>query len=209
MLGFALLAPYFLWMIGRSLADLPWPQRVLSVLMRIAFVVLLALGLSRLARTATTEKVCTVFLVDVSESVPDAAIADAKVAIQNALDQKPPDALVKLITFSQRPRAIPMEEGAKTVPDLLRHDQLDLADLPPKDRSSKKLGHDAATDLQSALQLAYGLYPAGYLRHAVIYSDGVQTDGDVLAEANRAHQFGVKLYSVSYKRPVPGEVALR
>lgn len=25
MLGFALLAPYFVWMIGRSLADLPWP----------------------------------------------------------------------------------------------------------------------------------------------------------------------------------------
>ena len=74
MLGIALLAPYFLWMIGRSLADLPWPQRVLSVLMRIAFVGLLALGLARLARTATTQKVCTVYLVDVSESVPDAAI---------------------------------------------------------------------------------------------------------------------------------------
>ncbi len=24
-------APFFIWMIGRSLADLPWPQRILSV----------------------------------------------------------------------------------------------------------------------------------------------------------------------------------
>ena len=45
MLGLALLAPFFLWMIGRSLADLPWPQRILSAFLRIAFVALLALGL--------------------------------------------------------------------------------------------------------------------------------------------------------------------
>src|SRR5262245_43639385 len=52
MLGLALLAPYFLWMIGRSLADLPLIQRILSVVLRVVFVALLALGLSRLARTA-------------------------------------------------------------------------------------------------------------------------------------------------------------
>ena len=77
MLGIALIAPYFLWFIARSLADLPWPQRVVSALLRIAFVTLLALGLSRLAETATESRVCTVFMVDVSESVPDEAIADA------------------------------------------------------------------------------------------------------------------------------------
>ena len=65
MLGLALLAPYFLWMVGRSLADLPLAQRVMSVLLRVAFVALLALGLARLARTATSQKVCTVFAVDV------------------------------------------------------------------------------------------------------------------------------------------------
>ena len=59
------------------------------------------------------------------------------------------------------------------------------------------------------MQLAYGLYPAGYLRRAVILSDGVQTDGDMLAEANRARQFGVKVFAIPYRRPVPGEVAVR
>ncbi|MEO8876499.1 MAG: hypothetical protein ABI461_12995, partial [Polyangiaceae bacterium] len=63
LLGFALLTPYFLWVIGRSLADLPMPQRILSVILRVSFIALLALGLSRLARTATTQKVCTVYLV--------------------------------------------------------------------------------------------------------------------------------------------------
>ncbi|HSQ64450.1 MAG TPA: VWA domain-containing protein [Polyangiaceae bacterium] len=214
-LGWAVLgAPFFLWMVGRSLADLPWPQRILSVILRITFVALLAFGLSRLARTATTQKVCTVFVVDVSESVPDDAIADARAEIQKAIDQKPADALVRVITFSTRPRVVPLADDATKAPELERHDAIErqkegkTAAARAKDKD-KKLGLDAATDISSALQLAYGLYPAGYIRRAVVFSDGVQTDGDLLAEANRARDFGVKLYTEEYKRPVPGEVALR
>jgi Mg-chelatase subunit ChlD len=206
MLGIALLAPYFLWMIGRSLADLPWPQRVLSVLLRMSFVLLLALGLSRLARTATTQKVCTVYLVDVSESVPDAAIDDAKAEIQKGFDQRPEDDLVRVVTFARRPRVVPLDDKPKTVPELERHD---VASTDPKNAAKAKTGLGAATDIASALQLAYGLYPSGYLRRAVVFSDGVQTDGDVLAESNRAREFGVKVYTVPYHRPVPGEVAVR
>lgn len=203
MLGLALLAPFFLWMIGRSLADLPWPQRILSVVLRIGFVILLALGLSRLARTATTQKVCTVYLVDVSESVPDAAIEDARAEITKGLKEKPADALVRVITFAKRPRVVAMAEDAKEAPVLDRHD------APTTAPAAKRTGLGAATDLASAMQLAYGQYPAGYLRRAVILSDGVQTDGDILAEANRARDFGVKIFTIPYHRPVPGEVALR
>ena len=193
MLGIALVAPYFLWMIGRSLADLPLAQRVLSVLLRVGFVAVLAMGLARLARTATTQKVCTVYVVDVSDSVPDAALLDAKDAVQAALDARPKDDLVRLVTFAKRPRAVPLADDAKQAPIIERHGP----------------GLGGATDIASALQLAYGLFPEGYLRRAVVLSDGVQTDGDLLAEANRARSYGVKLYAMPYKRPVPGEVAVR
>jgi Ca-activated chloride channel family protein len=194
MLGVALLAPYFVWIVGRSLADLPLAQRVLSVLLRIAFVAVLALGLARFARSATTQHVCTVYLVDVSDSVADAALEDARTEVQKGFDAKPKDDLVRLVTFAKRPRVIPLNEGGKvTVPAIERH--------------GPALG--TATDIASALQLAYGLYPEGYLRRAVILSDGVQTDGDLLAEANRATRYGVKLFAIPYRRPVPGEVALR
>jgi uncharacterized membrane protein len=196
MLGLVLLAPYFVWMIGRSLADLPVAQRVMSVLLRTAFVALLALGLARVARTATTQKVCTVYLVDVSDSVPDAALDDARAEIQKGLDARPADALVRVVTFARRPRVVALADDAKEAPKLERHGDL-------------KSGIGAGTDVASALQLAYGLYPAGYLRRAVILSDGVQTDGDLLAEANRARRFGVRLFAVPYHRPVPGEVAVR
>lgn len=214
MLGLALLAPFFFWMIGRSLADLPLPQRILSVVLRIAFVALLALGLSRLARTATTQKVATVYLVDVSESVPDLAIEDARAEITKGLKEKPEDAIVRVITFAKRPRVVAIAEDAKEAPKLERHDlQPTYAGGPSKGPSDApkqaRTGLGAATDIASAMQLAYGLYPSGYLRRAVVFSDGVQTDGDVLAEANRAKEFGVKVFTIPYHRPVPGEVALR
>ncbi len=193
MLGIALLAPYFLWMIGRSLADLPLAQRVTSVLLRVGFVALLALGLARLARTATTQKVCTVYVVDVSDSVPDAALEDARAEVQKALDSRPKDDLVRLVTFAKRPHVVPVADDAKQAPAIERHGQ----------------GLGGATDIASALQLAYGLFPEGYLRRAVVLSDGVQTDGDLLAEANRAHGYGVKLFAIPYRRPVPGEIAVR
>jgi Mg-chelatase subunit ChlD len=193
MLGIALLAPYFLWMVGRSLADLPLAQRILSVLLRIAFVTALALGLARLARTATTQKVCTVYVVDVSDSVPDAALEDARAEVQKGLDGRPKDDLVRLVTFARRPRVVALQDDARTAPVIERHGP----------------GLGTATDIASALQLAYGLFPEGYLRRAVILSDGVQTDGDLLAEANRARSYGVKLFVTPYTRPVPGEVAVR
>jgi uncharacterized membrane protein/uncharacterized protein YegL len=209
MLGLVLLAPYFLWMIGRSLADLPIAQRVISVLLRVAFVALIAFGLSRLARTGSTQKVCTVFLVDVSDSVPDAAIEDARQAIQKAITEKPRDALFRVVTFARRPRAIPLEDGATEIPKLERHDPPEPAPAPGVEPKRARLGLGAASDLASALQLAYGLYPEGTLRRAVLFSDGVQTDGDILAEASRAATFGVKLFTTPYTRPVPGEVAVR
>jgi Mg-chelatase subunit ChlD len=200
MLGVALLAPYFLWMIGRSLADLPLAQRVLSVALRIGFVALIALGLARLARTATTQKVCTVFVVDVSDSVPDAALDDARAQVQVALDARPSDDLVRLVTFAKRPRTVPL-------PDAATLGGAGKVEAPPLERHGPGLG--GATDIASALQLAYGLFPEGYLRRAVVLSDGVQTDGDLLAEAQRARSYGVKLFAAPYKRPVPGEVAVR
>ncbi len=199
LLGLGLVMPWFVGVLSKSLADLPWPQRIVSVLLRCAFVALVALGLSRLARSATTEKTCTVYVVDVSNSVPDEAIGDAQAAIDQALLEKPEDGVVKVVTFAKRPRVVDPTPEGKYV--LGRHGD-PAASGNPGDEG-------AGSNLQAALQLAYGLYPPGYLKRAVLYSDGVQTDGDLLAEANRAHEFGVRLFTVPYRRPVPGEVALQ
>src|SRR5439155_13521467 len=43
-----------------------------------------------------------------------------------------------------------------------------------------------ASDLAGALRLAYGLYPPGVIRRALLLSDGNQTQGDIVAEAQSA-----------------------
>lgn len=193
MLGVLLLAPYFLWFLTRSLADLPWPQRLASVTLRVTFVALLALGLSRLAKSSEESRVFTVFLVDVSDSMSKEAIADAHDDIERALALLPADAGARIVTFAKHPRAIELGADGKTV--------------PPLERAPDKEG--TASDLAAALKLAYGMFPSGFVRRAVLYSDGVQTEGDLLAEAARAKEFGVRLFTVVSKRPVPPEVAVR
>ncbi|MDC0678067.1 VWA domain-containing protein [Sorangium atrum] len=206
MLGAILLAPWFVGVLAGSLADLPLPQRVLSVLLRVAFVALIALGLSRLARSATTEKVATIYLIDVSESVTDEALDDARATLDKAFAEKPEDGVIKVITFARRPRLVERAAGEAAGREAERRAPLIGRHL---DANGQRGDLGAGSNLQAALQLAYGLYPPGYLKRAVLMSDGVQTDGDVLAEANRARDVGVRLFSIPYRRPAPPEVAVR
>jgi Ca-activated chloride channel family protein len=212
-LGLLLVAPLLLFVLGRSLADLPWPQRILSVVLRLAFIALLALGLSRLARTAETQKVATVVMIDVSDSVPDEALEDARAAFERVIEARDDDDVVKLITFAARPRLVDLEEraGAPVVPAAteLRHGPPPGSKPPQNDAKRSVERPGAGSNLQAALQLAYGVFPPGFLKRAVLVSDGVETEGDVLAEANRAAGFGVKLFTVPFRRPPPGEVALK
>lgn len=199
-LGVLLLTPVLLFVLGRSLADLPWPQRVLAVLFRVAFLGLVGLGLSRLVRSEETHKVCVVLLVDVSNSVPDEALGDARHVIESYARAKVGEDQVKVVTFAERPRLI----------DVYRTDQLivpSIQELRHHAPNGKPLG--AGTDIRAALALSYGLVPPGFLKRVVLLSDGLETDGDLLAEANRARGFGVTLYAVPYRRPPPGEVAVR
>jgi uncharacterized membrane protein len=199
-LGVLLVTPLLLFVLGRSLADLPWPQRALSVLLRIAFLGVLGLGLARLVRSEETHKVCTVLLIDVSDSVPDEALGDARREIEKYERAKAPEDELKVVTFAERPRLITLDQaGKQPVPPIeeLRH----------RGPDGKRL--TAGTDIRAAIALSYGLFPPGFLKRVVLLSDGLETDGDLLAEANRARGFGVTLYAVPYRRPPPGEVAVR
>lgn len=204
-LGVVLLAPLLLFFLGRSLADLPWQQRVLAFALRLAFLLALGLGLSRLVRTAESRQIATVFVLDVSDSVADEALEDARAAIVRLGAARRGSDVVKLVTFARRPRLVelPVEGGALAPPPVaaLRH-----APDPGAPASERPT---AGSDLEAALQLAYGVFPPGHLKRLVLMSDGVETEGDVLAEANRARDLGVRLFAVPYRRPPPAEVAVR
>ncbi|MDP3276215.1 MAG: VWA domain-containing protein [Deltaproteobacteria bacterium] len=208
--------PYFALVSSASLADLPTLQRWMGVVTRSVMVVALAVAFARPTSTTFTQKVATLVVVDVSESVSDEALEDFRVATETLLRQRA-DNPVRLITFAQRPRVLELPErlgATERLPPFARHlapprgaqpgaRDAGVAELQPADRPG------AATDIAAALSLAYGLFPAGYLRRVLLLSDGVQTDGDALAEVARAQRFNVRVHSVPSRRGAPPEIAVR
>ena len=200
-LAVVMVAPLLLYVLGRSLADLPWQQRLLSVILRIAFMVLLGLGLSRLVRSDETHRVATVVLLDVSESVADATLDKAVAEVERLYKAKGETDVLKLVAFAARPRAVPLEQDGKLA--LPKSADLRWKDAPGGAKTQ------AGSNIQSALQLAYGLFPPGYLKRVVLLSDGLETEGSLLSEANHAKRFGARLYVRPFRDPPPGEVAVR
>jgi uncharacterized membrane protein len=196
-----LLAPLLLYVLGKSLADLPWQQRVLSVLLRIAFLLLLGLSLSRLVRSEESHRVATVVLLDVSESVADATLQKARADIEALYRAKGADDIVKLVAFAARPRGVPIEQDGKLALPA-------VAELRWREQT-KGVPIGAGSNVQAALQLSYGMFPPGYLKRVVLLSDGLETEGSLLSEANQAKTFGVRLYARPFRDPPPGEVAVR
>lgn len=189
-------APLFVFAATRSLADLPQLQRWLGVLFRTALAAALTLAVARLARTADATRVSTIFLVDVSESVPDEALEDARETVRAAWDAREArgEGDVQLVVFAREARAVALGAADDPVPVIERFTERDAI---------------RSTDLQQALQLAYGLFPAGHVRRVVLLSDGNQTEGDLLAEASRARAFGVRVHAMPMRQGAPPEVAVR
>ena len=170
------LLPY-LWLIrSASLSDLSVPQQFLSTTVRSALVLGIATALARPTMVSTDHKVATVVLVDVSESISDKQLAAAQAWVDEAWAARKKDDVLQVVSFAARPHTLAGKDGK--APRVLRHD-------------AKAEG--TGTDIQAALQLAYGLYPPGYLPRAMVLSDGNQTAGDLLAEAYKAQEFGVRV----------------
>lgn len=184
------LIPLLLPVLARSLAALPWQQRLLSLAFRSACIVLLVLGLSQLGQRQTSARVFTVFLVDGSVSVSDASLEGAGDTLHRAQALVGKDNQMAVVRFGRRPELLPWGEGESW--GALR--------MP------NGLGDE--TNIRAALQLAYSLFPPGYVRRVVLISDGQQTRGDLLAETERAKQLGVRVSSVIHAGPPPAEVAI-
>ena len=207
MLGLALVLPYLSFVIGFSLADLPRAQRAFGLLLRAALVAALTLAVARASITREVQRVTTVFIVDVSDSVTDEALARAQRLIAAAQKARG-DNLVRVITVAQRPRLVDAASDAAESPT--GDDAGDDALLPLKRHGDGRPGGaGSGTNLQSAVQLAYGLYPPGTLRRMVILSDGNETTGSLLSEVRRARDLGVRISAVTPSSRVPGDVIVK
>jgi Ca-activated chloride channel homolog len=169
----AAVIPYFFLLRLVSLTDLSVAQQWLQSLLRGAIVAALAVAMARPSWVTRDDKIATVVLIDVSDSVSDGQLAAAEKYVDELESAARGGDTLQVITFAEKPQVIRKQDGAWPI---ARHSAA-----------------GAGTDIQAAMQLAYGLYPPDRLSRMVIVSDGNQTEGDILAESYRAKEMKVRV----------------
>jgi uncharacterized membrane protein len=175
--------------LGASLVDLSRAQQAISAAVRALLLALVAVALARPSMLDARRTVATVVLVDVSDSISDRQLAAARKLVDEVRASRRGDDTLKLVAFAQHPRLVDLPDDKPTPP------------LPRLD--------GAGSDLEAALQLAYGLYPPGTIKRALLVTDGNETSGDVAAEALAAGKRDVRVSFTTFPSVEDDEVMVR
>jgi Ca-activated chloride channel family protein len=187
-----LLVPALLVLRAFSLSDLPRGQQVASFLLRAGVVVAIVASMidvqgleSEPVRTAT------VFVVDVSESMPDEALERARQRVEAARSVRGRHE-VRLVRFAGGADEVVLP----TSPEVA---------IAPLERMTEEDGR--ATDLEAALRLAFGLLPHEDLKRLVVVTDGLETRGSSAAAIDTARRFNVQVHHLDVSDvPRPSEL---
>jgi uncharacterized membrane protein len=138
-------------------------------------VLLVVLSLSGVQGVSGSDKLAVVFLVDLSDSVPQAEQERALAFVEDALAAMPSDDEAGLILFG----ADALVERPLSVSDRLSA----IASVP----------YTHQTDIEEAVRLGLALFPGGAARRMVLISDGHPTTGDAEAAVRLARAQGIQL----------------
>jgi hypothetical protein len=162
----------FLILAARAAGSLDWlglarspRRRSLFLILRLTIILCLVLSLAGLEIVQRGDNLAVVFLLDVSDSMPQEAIAAEVEYVRSALDAMSPDDQAALILFGGDAL---VERAMSPVRELS-----EITSIPVTNQ----------TNLAEAMQLGLALFPSGYARRMVILSDGAQTSGDALEAA--------------------------
>lgn len=230
------LLPFLGYWYRRSYADLSPRRAVLALVLRTLSLALVVLALSRPVWMLQNEERAVLFLVDVSDSVPTAALEAAWSDIEAATAELEDGARAGLVLFGRHPRMVlpARSEALELTPELERRlfhqrekeamtarvqelERSELAD-PQREELEELRGHleeleawttelgTDETDLEAACRLARGLLPIEARRRVVLYSDGNTNRGDVLREVAELARSGVSAHAALLDRGEDPEV---
>ncbi|MCB0178158.1 MAG: VWA domain-containing protein [Anaerolineae bacterium] len=190
------LYPAWLWLLllAPLFIALGWPekslpdrrQRWVGLGLRLLVLVGLVLGLAGAQLERPVDTVTTVFVLDVSDSIPVEAQAQAKAFLRQALAEKPGDDQAAIVLFGGDALVERLPSQMDAMPS--------LSSIPVK----------SATDIESALRLALALLPNEGGSRIVLFSDGQETTGQArrMAELAAARQVELSVYPLT---PPAGE----
>lgn len=178
-----------LWVFQRhSPAPLAGRRRIVSLALRVAIFACLCLALSDPKWLGSTRKTHFLWTIDVSRSVGDKAMTAADAFIKAAGDL-PPGSSQSRLYFAGQARPFP----DKPDPKKFRPDELD----------------DEQTDLAAAAQFATASFPMDKARTLVMFTDGVETEGDFARQIKLLRDEGIRVFTVPVTPPDKPEVLVR
>ena len=169
-----------------SLTDISVGQVIISTVLRGVIISGLFIALARPVWSTSSTRKAIVVLVDVSKSIDDKQLAAATNYLSSLRSELNSGDKLSTITFSEKPRRQP-----DNVESFARHE-----------------GEGEATDIQSAIRLAYTAFPEGYLPEILLISDGNETLGNSLSEVSRANDLGVRISRISFPKEPRPEIRL-
>ncbi|WP_419193206.1 VWA domain-containing protein [Kolteria novifilia] len=171
--------PLVVWQSWGGLSGLGPIRRPLAVFLRVVVIVLVVLALADLRLEHPTDRYATLFVLDVSESVPQEAVEDSLHIITDAVADRPSDldqagliVLGRNARIEAPPAEYPRNRRFTAVESLIDRQHSDLA---------------------AGIKLALGSFPPDSSKRIVLFSDGNENRGNVLAQALAARQIGVPI----------------
>ena len=174
-----LLVPVAAWM--------GWPSRgparkreFLSLALRLIIIVCLVFSLADLEDLQGGDDLAVVFLVDVSDSMPQEAVNAEVEYVRAALEEMKSDDLAAIVLF-----------GAGALVERSLSTSRELSSITSVPVTNQ-------TDIAEAIQLGLALFQPGYAKRMVILSDGAETSGDALEAAKFAVASDVQIIVVPF-----------
>jgi uncharacterized membrane protein len=161
----------------KSLSGLGKTRRALAILLRSAVVTLIVLALAEVQAVKKNDKLTTMFLVDVSESIPLDMRRNTLKFVTEAAKKRRKDDLAGVVVFGKAP-------SVETPPS---------PTAPNLDQGIESTINPQYTDMASALKLTLATFPEDSARRIVLISDGNENRGNAIEQATAAAKLGVQV----------------
>ena len=181
-----LLIPLIAWM-GWPASGLSRRRESISLAIRLIITLCLILSLAGTQINQGGDNLSVVFLVDVSDSMPQQTVATEMNYVRSAIQSMGADDQSAVVLF-----------GADALVERSMSTARELGQVTSAPVTNQ-------TDLAGAMRLGMALFPSSSARRMVILSDGDQTSGDALAVVKFAAASGIQIISLPFVKQAGNE----
>ena len=181
---------YTWWVAATSLADLERARRRMALWMRLVVLTLLVGALAGARLVRPSDGFCTIFVVDVSDSMAPSSRAEILNYIHQATKRMASSDSAAVVAF-----------GAEALLDHAAEDRGAIGSIVSLPTTSR-------TNIAAGIQLAMASFPQEMGKQIVIFSDGNENVGHALDQAALAHSGNVHISVVPIARDMAAGEAL-